>query len=621
MEGAARSPHFVRVGIFEVDLRTGELRKQGLKIKLQEQPFQTLAMLLKHPGEVVTREELRNKLWPSDTFVDFDNGLNKAINRLREVLGDSADRPRYIETLPRRGYRFVAAVDAGTGLARPREGRALPYKFAALAATAVVVIVAALLALNVAGSRDRLMRRAAPLARIESLAVLPLTNLSGDPAQEYFADGMTEELITDLSQISTLKVISRTSVMRYKNTDKSLPEIARELNVDAIVEGTVLRSGDRVRITAQLIHGTTDKHLWGASFERGPEGVLALQREVARSIAEQIRVTLTPREQARLASARQVNLKAHDAYLKGHFHLKKWGREESTEAIEYFRQAAKEDPNFARAYAGIADAYVRLADVSPAREVMPPAKVAAMKALALDETLAEAHRALGDVKFRFEWDWSGAEKEFQRALELNPNLAQGHVGYGDYLRAMMRPDEAMKEYQQAQELDPLSADAFVGLAETYVQARQYDRAIEQFQRALEIDPNHGVAHFYLKGVYEQKGMYSEAIAEWQRSVSLFGRGEIAEALGRAYARSGYRGARQEWLKALKATTTQRNSSAYLIADAYRDLGDRDRALAWLEKSYEERDRSLAFLNTPPYWDDYRSDPRFQDLLRRMNFPP
>lgn len=630
---ARASPGTVRFGVFEVDLRASELRKQGIRIKVQDQPYQILKILLGRPGEVVTREELRQRIWPANTFVDFGHGLNNAIKRLREALGDSAETPRYVETLPRHGYRFIAVVNGAGGTASPAAS-ALPvskingevrtvHRKLGVAVLAVfvgaAVVFGTLVGLNFGGLRDRLLGRSAS-PKIESVAVLPLVNLSSDPAQEYFADGMTEELITDLSQIGTLKVISRTSVMRYKKTDKSLPEIARELDVDAVVEGTVQRSGDRVRITAQLIHGTTDKHLWGASFERGPEGVLALQKEVARSIAEQIRVTLTPREQARLASARPVNVKAHEAYLKGHFHLNKWGREEWSRAIDYFHQAIEEDPNFAPAHVGIADAQIKLSDFLPPREVMPTAKAAATKAVALDETLAEAHRALGDVKFRFDWDWSGAEREFRRALDLNPNLAQAHVAYGEYLRATLRLEEAMKEYQRAQELDPLSATAFVGVAETYAEERQYDRTIQQYRRALEIDPSHGLAHFLFRSIYEQKGMYKEANTEWQRGVTLYGYGEVAEALGRGYARSGYKGARQEWLKALKARPKQIRTPAYLLADAYRDLGERDRALEWLQKSYEEREGSLAFLNTPPYWDDYRSDPRFQALLRRVGLP-
>ncbi len=619
----------VRFGVFEIDLKAGELRKRGIRIRVQDQPYQILQILLERPGEVVTREELQQRIWPTNTFVDFDHGLNNAIKRLREALGDSADNPRFVETLPRRGYRFIYPVEVGEhprgapALSEtPREGRKgppLPGRWAIpIGVFSLLAVVAVLFALNVAGLRDRMFPR--PVPRIESIAVLPLENLSHDREQEYFADGMTDELITNLGQIRALRVISRSSIMRYKHQPTPAPQVAKELNVDAVVEGTVVRSAGRVRITAQLIDARNDRHLWARSYERDLRDVLALQREVARSIAEQIRVTLTPREQARLASARLVNLKAHDAYLQGRFHLNKWGVLEWRKAIDLFRQAAEEDPNDARACVGIADADVKLIHFLPAREVMPAGRAAAMKALALDETLAEAHRVVGEVKFRFEWDWSGAEKEFQRALELNPNLAQAHLGYGEYLRAMMRLEEAMKEYQRAQELDPLSADAFVGLAETYVEARQYDRAIEQFHRALEIDPNHAFAHWYLKDVYEHTGMYRKAVTEWQRAVSLLGRKEVAEALGRAYARSGYKGARQEWLKALKASPKQLRFRAFLIAAAYKDLGERDRAFEWLQKSYEERDGSLAFLNTPPYWDDYRSDPRFQDVLRRIGLP-
>ncbi len=645
-----------RFGVYEVDLDACELRKQGVRVRLQDQPYQVLRILLERPGEVVRREDLRQRIWPADTFVDFDHGLNNAVKRLREALGDSADAPRYVETVPRRGYRFIATVEmirpARAGSAESNVGdptsppvlapslsstglapapQALPHQSIlrtqrlALVAAALILFLASLIILDVARVRERTLQAVGPIRespqRIQSIAVLPLTNLSGDPAQEYFADGMTDELITELSNITALKVISRTSAMRYKKTGKSLPEIARELRVDAVVEGTVMRSGERVRINVQLIQGPTEKYLWGASFERGAEDVLALQQEVARSIAEQIQVTLTPREKALLASARPVNPRAHELYLKGHFHLHKWGREEWIRAIDCFQQAIREDPDYASAYVGLADTHKNLADFADSEKEMSAAEAAATKAVALDGTLAEAHRVLGEIKFRFDWDWPGAEKEFERALELNPNSPRAHVAYGEYLRAMNRWDEAVNEYQKAQEADPLSADAYLGLAETFVELRRYDPAIRYYQKAFELEPNHALAHFLLKSVYERKGMYKEALAEWQKALDLYGRKDISSALSRGYARSGYKGVRLEWLKALKAEHMRGESSAHLIADAYHDLGDKNRALEWLQKSVQERDEASAFLNTSPYWDDYRADPRFQAILQQVGFGP
>lgn len=644
-----------RFGVFDLDLDACELRKQGVRIRLQDQPCQVLRILLERPGEVVRREDLRQRIWPADTFVDFDHGLNNAVKRLREALGDSADTPRYVETVPRRGYRFIATVEmirpSGNGTEPLKNGApasapvlssgAFPMGLAATlqasrkrpslqtwrlaVVAALVLFLVLLIVLDVARVREQLLKavgagRESP-HQIQSIAVLPLTNLSGDPAQDYFADGMTDELIEELSQIGALRVIPRISAMRYKKTDKPLPEIARELGVDAVVEGTVMRSGDRVRINLQLIHEPTEKYLWGASFERGAEDVLALQREVARSIAEQVQVTLTPPERARLASARPVSPRAHELYLKGYFHLHKWGREEWTRAIDCFQQAIGEDPLYAPAYVGLADAHKNLVDFVDSEKEMSAAEAAATKAVALDGTLAEAHRVLGEIKFRFDWDWPGAEKEFKRALELNPNSPRAHVAYGEHLRAMNRWDEAVNEYQKAQEADPLSADAYLGLAETFVEMRQYDPAIRYYQKAFELEPNHALAHFLLKSVYERKGMYKEALAEWQKALDLYGRKDISSALSRGYARSGYKGVRLEWLKELKAEHMRGQSIAHLIADTYHDLGDKNRALEWLQKSVQERDEASAFLNTPPYWDDYRADPRFQAILRRMGFRP
>jgi len=479
----------VHFGVFEADLRSGELRKRGVKIKLHHQPFQILTMLLEHPGEVVTREELKTKLWPLDTFVDFDVGLNSAVKKLRNALGDSAEIPRYVETLPRRGYRFIGLLsDASTSQAAPRyavagsvveeqpsaanegvatgvsavSGARRGWVLWAMAVVAVALLVL-LAGLNVRSWRERLLARATPI-HIRSIAVLPLENLSGDPAQEFLTDGMTDALITDLAQISSLRVISRTSVMRYKGTRKALPEIAKELNVDGIVEGVVVRSADRVRIDAQLIEASTDRHFWARSYERNLGDAIALQNEVAQAIANEIQTKLTPVEQARLAQARPVDPQAYEFYLKGRYFWNKRTDTSAQKGIEYFQQAIQKDPNYALAYAGLADAYIVRDDLSP-EEQYSKAKAMARTALQIDDGLAEAHNAMAMSLFCYDWDWPGAEKEFQRALALNPNYAQAHQWYGHFLRAMGRQNSARAEIKRAHELDPLSLVIGGGIGE------------------------------------------------------------------------------------------------------------------------------------------------------------
>src|SRR5712692_3598410 len=443
MLGPAPAGVAFRFGAFEVDLAAGELRKHGIKIKLQEQPFQILAMLLEHAGEVVTREDLRERLWPADTFVDFDNGLNAATSKLRQALGDTAENPRFVETLARRGYRFLAPVErptpaplpavisleAAAASARPALvplHRSRRWMGAAVLALLLSVLAALLFELNPGGLRDRVFGKKS----IRSLAVLPLENLSRDADQEYFADGMTDTLITDLGKIAGLRVISRTSSMHYKGTGKTLPEIARELNVDAVIEGAVLRSGDHVRITTQLVEAASDRHLWAESYERELRDVLTLQGEVARDVAKQVNIKLSQEEQTRLASAHPVDPKALEAYLKGRYELYKMTLEGTKKSIDYFAQALDKDPTYARAWAGLSEA-LSLPSVpqgtwdSHPQEVLAKAKAAALRALELDGALSEGHLSLGLVLER-EWLWSGAEKEYQRAIALDPNNARAH---------------------------------------------------------------------------------------------------------------------------------------------------------------------------------------------------
>jgi len=630
-----------RFGVFELDPRAGELRKHGLRIRLQAQPLQVLVMLLEHAGEVVTREELQRKLWPVDTFVDFDHGLNKAINKIRAALADSAESPRFVETVARRGYRFLAEVKVANAspvrspefaaqlrpATEPRDRLDLPSKLAMpkhlLPSPAWKISVFVLLLLMAALATWTLHSRNRPPPVIRSLAVLPLESLSSDASQDYFADGMTDQLISDLGQISALRVISRTSVMAYKHARKPLPQIARELNVDAVVEGTVLRSGDRVRITAQLIDASADKHLWSQSYEGELRDTLALQNKVARAIADQIQINLNPQEQAALKNVQVVNPEAYESYLKGRYFWNKRTADGLKAALAYFNQAIDEDPNYAQAYSGLADTYALLGDwqyaVMPPKEGLPKAKAAAIKALELDSALGEAHNSLAFCLDAYDWDFDSAGKEFQRAIELNPGYATAHHWYAWHLAVLGRSDEAITEMRKAVSLDPLSLIINADLAELLVIAHSYDESIRQSRRTIEMDPNFALAHNQLAVAYLQKHMNDEAVAESQKAVQLSGGSPTCIAnLARAYAASGKRGEAEKLLSDLKKRSSPGYSDASEIAAIYASLGDKNQALNWLEKGYEERFNPGVLLR--PGFDPLRSDPRFEDLVRRIGLP-
>jgi TolB-like protein/DNA-binding winged helix-turn-helix (wHTH) protein/Tfp pilus assembly protein PilF len=626
----------VRFGVFEADLRACELRKQGVRIKLHHQPFQVLTMLLERPGEVVTREELKSKLWPSETFVDFDLGLNSAVKKLREALGDSAEIPRYVETLPRRGYRFIAPLsDASTPKTEalstaskrvieeqptgPSEGAgtAVPVVTRAhrwwmlWASAGLVGVLVLLVALDAGGWREKLLARATPV-HIRSLAVLPLENLSGDPAQEYFSDGMTDALVTDLAQISSLRVISRTSTMRYKRTGKALPEIARELNVDGIVEGAVVRSGERVRVDAQLIDAATDRHFWARTYEQKVGDVIALQNEIARAIANEIQVQLTPQERARLATTQSVDPQAYESYLKGRYFWNKLTEPSIQKSIDYFQKAIQRDPNYALAYAGMAVAYRNRTDLPP-NEAYPKSKAMARIAIQMDESLPEAHAALGVGLFLYDWDWAGAEKEFQRAIALNPNYGFAHQWYGDLQSAMGRPN-FVAEIKRAHELDPLNLAIGGG---GWLGSGQ----LEELRKRLEMDPEFPYTHMMLGGLYRGKGMYQEAIAEYQKAATLSGGNpQFLGGIGYTYAVWGKRVEARKTLQQLTMLSKRRYVSPYDIAMVYAGLGEKDRAFDWLQKALADRSTGLVFLKRNKAWDTMRSDPRYSELLRRVGLP-
>jgi TolB-like protein/DNA-binding winged helix-turn-helix (wHTH) protein/tetratricopeptide (TPR) repeat protein len=632
----------VRFGTYEVSLESGEVRKAGLRIRVQQQPMKLLGILLQHPGEVITREELRSRVWPNETFGDFDQALNIAIGKLRGALGDSAENPRFIETLPKRGYRFIADVSVVDAYPRRKRAesvtedlsateprRALQVARLAVAPKrqlwsrlGVIATVALVVSLLILAARLYRSPVSAP-AGIRSLAVLPLENLSGDASQNYFADGMTDELITDLAQISALRVISRTSVMVYKGARQPLPQIARELNVDAVVEGTVLRSGDQVRITAQLIEASTDKHLWSQSYEGELRDTLALQNRVASAIADQIRISLTPQEQAALRNVKVVIPEAYESYLKGRFFWNKRTSDGLKVALAYFKQAIDEDPKYAQAYSGLADTYALLGDwqyaVMTPKEAFPKAKVAAIKALELDSSLGEAHNSLAFVLDGFDWDLDAGGREFQRAIELNPGYATAHHWYAWHLSLLGRFDEAISEMRKAENLDPLSLIINADLAELLGLAHSYDESIQQSRKTIEMDPNFALAHNQLAQAYLQKHMYEEAVAELKKAVQLSGDSPTCIAnLARAYVASGEKGEAVKLLGDLKRRSNPVYSNATEIAMIYASLGDTNEAMNWLEKGYQQRFNPGVLLR--PGFDPLRSDPRFRDLVRRLGLP-
>jgi TolB-like protein/DNA-binding winged helix-turn-helix (wHTH) protein/tetratricopeptide (TPR) repeat protein len=619
----------VRFADFDFDMRTGELRRNRTSLKLQPQPAKVLALLVSRPGEIVTRQDLAQQVWGSETFVDFEQGLNFAIRQIRSALEDDAEHPQFLETLPKRGYRFTASV-SGAALPQieipapslaplpPRRRLLLRYGLAFMTIAAAALTLA--LALDWGHLRQRLSNRATSGPRIESLAVLPLHNLSHDPEQEYFSDGMTDELITDLAKFGGLRVTSHTSVERYKDTRQPLPEIARELGVDAVVEGTVTRSGDRVRITAQLIDGRSDRHLWAESYERDLRDVLVLQNEVSGDIAKEIQIKVTNPEKSPLASARPVSPEAHEAYLKGRYFWNKRSEEGVRKGIDYFEQATRIDPNYAVAYAGLAESYIVLNGhrFLPPTQAFPKVHAAALKALELDESLAEAHTSFGSYRWEYEWDKSGAEKEFRRAIELNPSYATAHAWYAEELAALGRRDQALAEIKRAREVDPLSLPISVVAGWILYVERDNDQAIDQFQRTLEMDSNFAIAHLYLGRAYIQKGNLEQAIVEAQTATRLSRSHPFYMAwLGYAYARAGNRNEALRILHQLKVISGKKYVASHDVAAIYVGLGEKSKAIAWLNKGYDEHSYTVLQLGVEPEFDSLRSDPRFQDLVQRV----
>jgi TolB-like protein/DNA-binding winged helix-turn-helix (wHTH) protein/Flp pilus assembly protein TadD len=657
----SKGDHVFRFGPYEVRTGSQEFRKHGTKVKLRGQPFLVLVTLLERAGKVVTRDEIRERLWASDTFVDFEHGLNTAIKKVRHVLCDSAFEPRYIETLPRLGYRFIAPVEtaavknesgavaadsvqvenrepqSGTILATsavtPSRGdggvvpaRLAPWPFS----LAYAVLAGAVLLASVASVRS-LWSSSEPLKigggltprAYDSLAVLPLQGLSGDPNQEYFADGITDEIITDFAQVRDLRVISRTSAMQYKSTSKSAQKIGKELGVDALVEGTVERVGSRVRVRVQLIDAASDRYLWGNVYDRELSDILSLESSVAHDIVEEARGQMAAQSAFGNASGpRAVNPRAYEAYLQGRYYWNKRSSDDLTKSIDLFQQAVLLDPKLAVAYAGLADDYSILgSDALPVEIAQTRAREAASKAIALDPSVAEGHAAKALVAFYYDWDWKTAGTEFETALRLNPNYATAHQWYSYYLEAMERFPEALQEALRAQELDPLSLSINTTLAGKYLANQQYDQAMAIAKRVLEMDPSFVPAHRCLAKVYVAKKMWPEAIEELRKEVDLSH--ENTRALADLACGFGLAGNRTEALgivKRLEELSAKKYVSAFEVAKVFVAINDYGSAIRYLEKSYRERESQIPFLNVTLALYPLHSDPRFMALVRRAGLP-
>jgi len=633
----------VRFGAFQLDLRTGELRKAGARINLSDQPFQLLKALLARPGDLVTREELRQRLWPAETFVDFEHGLNAAVRRLRDALGDSADVPRFIETLPRRGYRFIAPVaepsvtveaapprpvieDERAGLstadrqsapARLSRGWA-PARVGAIALLSAAILWAGYLSWPRASSQS-----SSPTAR-SMLAVLPFENLTGDPDQEYLGDGMTEELIAQLGAIDPLRlgVIARTSAMQFKNSNKRADRIGSELSVGYLLEGSVRTTGSRIRISAQLIDTRSESHLWTEQYERDAKDLLTLQREVAEAITRQIATSLGVARSNVKAEARRHSTiaEAYEHYLRGRHHWARNTEDGLEKAKGHFLDAITLDRSYALAHSGLADTYTMLGSAGflPMHEAYPRGRAAALKALELDETLAEAHNSLAAISFDYYWDWAAADRHFARAIDLGPNYQTALEFYSFYLACMARHEEALGFATRARNLDPVSPKAWNNLAVVHYFARRYDEAARALTDTLELDPNFGPARIMLGRVYDAKGMPERAVEQLERAQRIMGvRPDVLTPHAYVLGKAGRRAEALERLDALRRFSKPQNPAPVRIAIVHIGLGDTDRAFEWLQKGLEARDWQMALLKVEPAFDGLRSDPRFAALVERV----
>jgi TolB-like protein/DNA-binding winged helix-turn-helix (wHTH) protein/Tfp pilus assembly protein PilF len=643
-------PKRYRFGVFQLDLASGELYKHGIRVKLQDQPVRVLALLLEKPGTMVSRDELRDRLWDHDTYVDFDHSLNISINKLRDVLGDSASNPRFIETLPRRGYRFLAPVSeeamapsaaaspvsvpasepAGTALKsgpppdvppqkaapvdQPRSGRVRIF----IALAVVVVIAAASIFFWKITEKDR---RADPNARI-MLAVLPFENLTGDGSQDYFVAGLNDEMIAQLGRLhpSKLGVIARTSVVQYGASRKSVTEIGRELNVEYLLAGAVRRMGDRFRITAELVQVKDQTHLWTETYESQLNDLLRLQEDVARHVSQSLTVEFLPEAQDQLRKTSTANAGAYEAYLKGRYLWYQETRISLEEAIQQFNHAIELDPNYAPAYVGLADAYNVMGGygfVAP-DQAFPKGKAAAAHALELAPNLSDGYNSMAFASFYYDWDWDAAGKYFSKALALNPNNEVAHEFYASFLHAMGRMDEAEAENKIAKELAPGSAWLYDDMGWILLSRRRPDAAIAEFEKATELNTKFPAAYLSLAVAYTRTRQFDRAMAEVHKAEEKGGDpSRVLEVLGSLQAASGDTAGAEATVNKLLRGEIQGRVSPYSIALIYNALGKRKEALDWLEKAYTEKDTWVVWIGVLTEWQNLRGEPRFDDILRRL----
>jgi TolB-like protein/DNA-binding winged helix-turn-helix (wHTH) protein len=638
-----------RFGPFESHPRSRELLKHGVRLRIRPQPLQVLNLLLSRAGDVVTRESLREQLWSSETFVDFEPSLNTAVKELRAVLGDSAAESRYVETLPRLGYRFIAPVEvieepANRIQSQPSrdEARSDEEEFVESAALdsaalrpkgrrwliALAIPISLVLVLSTGAYLlwSRNAARSQPAIGRIMLAILPFENLTGDAAQEYFSDGLTEEMIAQMGHTDPqhLGVIARTSVMHYKHTKEQADQIGRDLGVQYVLEGSVRQDADRIRITAQLIQTKDQSHVWSHQYDRTPNSLLSLQGEIAQEISDAIQLTIGNHGslQTALAAASPApkSYEAYDLYLQGRYFWNKRTVDGFQRSVGCFERAIAKDPRYARAYAGLADSYALMAAyyVAPQNELIPKARDAALKALQLDGNLAEAHVSLAVIARNYDWDWQTAEKEFRRAIALDPNYATGHHWYAEHLAFSGRFEESFEEMRRARQLDPLSLIIQTDDAAGMYYARQYDRAIAQFRAVEAVEPHFARVRM-VSLAYVQQGRYSEALADidawqhqenpswvwiWSQETYVFGR-------------AGQHEQAQRSLEELLHYSRTHALVPMIFVMPYIGVGDKDQAFAWLDKSVAAHSPGLATLKVDPMFDPLRSDPRFDDLLRRV----
>ncbi|MGP0021261.1 MAG: winged helix-turn-helix domain-containing protein [Candidatus Sulfotelmatobacter sp.] len=627
-----------RFAEFQLDCASFELRRQGRaqkseRIPLERIPMQLLILLLERQGGVVTRQEIVDRLWGKEVFVDTEHGINTAIRKIRQSLRDDPERPRFVQTVTGKGYRFVAernATIADSSLTAPApapvamapaqppaapalEPAAKPRtSLAALAALIVLAVAGLLIAFNAFGTRDRLFP-GSRARQIHSIAVLPLSNLSGDASQDYFAEGMTDEVITMLAKNTSLRVVSRTSAMQYKGVNRPLPEIARELGVDGILEGSIERLPNRVHMTVQLIYAPTDSHVWAESYDRDLNQAYSLPSELSETVAKEVKAATSPK-----SNGRYINPEAHDAYLHGRYF---WFAGNDQRSQEYFEKAIQIQPDYAPAWAGLSDSYGLRAvdDEAPAKDIKAPMEAAARRAVALDDSLPEAHHALAAWYFFFAWDLPHADAESRRAIELDPSIAEQHHLHSYILMAMNRKDEAMEEQKRATELDPFTRSW--GLGHAYLQLRQFDAAISELRMRADAMPNEAWIHFNLSDAYWHEGMWKESERELEKAMELSGDSAEAETVHKAFQEGGEKSVEQLGVKEVQARAQKEYISPFAIARQYAYLGDQANTLKFLEQSYREHYPWLILLQTEPDFDFVHNEPRYRALLKQIGLPP